>query len=150
MSMWQVKVKEFKTQLSRFGTISPVWIHIWWWNDAQSLMLLRRGALLFCKVIREISRSHGTKKLPILTWIEHSRSVTPDLIKRWIWNVAQSLKKHRKGVRLFFKVICHIARSHWTKKSTILTRIEHFRTVTPVLIKQWFKMMHKAWCRVEE
>ena len=55
----KVKVTEVKTQLSCFRTVTPVWIHIWWWNDAQSLMLLRSGALLFFKVIRQISRSHG-------------------------------------------------------------------------------------------
>ena len=49
------------TQLNRFRTVTPVWIHIWWWNDAYSLMLLRRGALLFFKVIRQISRSHDAK-----------------------------------------------------------------------------------------
>ena len=58
----KVKVTEVTTQLSRFRTVTPVWIHIWWWNDAYSLMMLRRGALLFLKVIRQISRSHGSKK----------------------------------------------------------------------------------------
>ena len=62
----KVKVTEVTTQLSRFRTVTPVWIHIWWWNDIYSLMLLRRGALLFFKVIRQISRSHGAKN-------------------RWIW-----------------------------------------------------------------
>ena len=57
----KVKVTEVTTQLNRFRTVTPAWIHIWWWNDAYSLMLLRRGALLFFKVIRQISRSHGTK-----------------------------------------------------------------------------------------
>ena len=57
----KVKVTEVTTQLNRFRTVTPVWIHIWWWNDAYSLMLLRRGALLFSKVIRQISRSHGSK-----------------------------------------------------------------------------------------
>ena len=57
----KVKVTEVTTQLSRFRTVTPVWIHICWWNDIYSLMLLRRGALLFCKVIRQISRSHGSK-----------------------------------------------------------------------------------------
>ena len=57
----KVKVTEVTTQLNRFRTVTPVWIHIWWWNDAYSLMLLRRGALLFFKVIREISRSYGSK-----------------------------------------------------------------------------------------
>ena len=49
------------TQLNPFRTVTSVWIDICWWNDAYSLMLLRRGALLFFKVIREISRSHGSK-----------------------------------------------------------------------------------------
>ena len=62
----KVKVTEVKTQLNRFRTVTPVWIHIWRWNDAHSLMLLRRGALLFFKVIRQISRSHGSNN-------------------RWIW-----------------------------------------------------------------
>ena len=57
----KVKVTEVTTQLNRFRTVTPVWIHIWWWNDAYSLMLLRRGALLFFKVIHQISRSHGSK-----------------------------------------------------------------------------------------
>ena len=62
----KVKVTEVTTQLNRFRTVTPVWIHIWWWNDAYSLMLLGRGALLFFKVIRQISRSHGSKNRPIL------------------------------------------------------------------------------------
>ena len=57
----KVKVTEVTTQLNRFRTVTPVWIHIWWWNYTYSLMLLRRGALLFFKVIRQISRSHGAK-----------------------------------------------------------------------------------------
>ena len=57
----KVKVTEVTTQLNRFRTVTPVWIHIWWWNDAYSLTMLRRGALLFLKVIRQISRSHGSK-----------------------------------------------------------------------------------------
>ena len=62
----KVKVTEVTTQLYRFRTVTPVWIHVWWWNDAYSLIMLRRGALLFFKVIRQISRSHGSKN-------------------RWIW-----------------------------------------------------------------
>ena len=54
----KVKDTKVKTQLNRFRTVTPVWIHIWWWNDAQSLMLLRRGVLLFLKVISQ-TRSHG-------------------------------------------------------------------------------------------
>ena len=70
-SMQKVKVRgqrsrsEVTTQLNRFRTVTPVWILIWWWNDAYSLMLLRRGALLFFKVIRQISMSHGSKNRQI-------------------------------------------------------------------------------------
>ena len=58
----KVTVTEAKTQFSRFRTVTSVWIHIWWRNDAQSLMLLRRGILLFFKVFHQISRSHSFKK----------------------------------------------------------------------------------------
>ena len=54
------------TRIERFRTVTLVWIHRWLWNDAQSLKQHRRGALLFFKVIRWISRSHGT-------------------INRWFW-----------------------------------------------------------------
>ena len=57
----KVKVTEVTTQLNRFRTVTRVWIHIWWWDDAYSLIMLSRGALLFFKVIRQISRSHGSK-----------------------------------------------------------------------------------------
>ena len=57
----KVKVREVNTQLSRFRTLTPVWIHIWQWNHAHSWKQHRRGALLFFKVIRQISRSHGSK-----------------------------------------------------------------------------------------
>ena len=57
----KVKVTEVTTKLNRFRTVTPVWIHIWWWNAAYSLIMLRRGALLFFKIIRQISRSHGSK-----------------------------------------------------------------------------------------
>ena len=61
----KVKVTEVTTQLHRFRTVTPVWIHVWWWDDAYSLIILRRGALLFFKVIRQISRSHGSKNCRI-------------------------------------------------------------------------------------
>ena len=57
----KVKVTEVKTQLNHSRTVTPVWIHIWWWNYAHGLTLLRRGAVLFFKVIHQISRSHGSK-----------------------------------------------------------------------------------------
>ena len=49
------------TRIVCFRTVTPVLIQLWLWNDAQSLTWYRRGALLFFKVIYQISRSHGTK-----------------------------------------------------------------------------------------
>ena len=57
----KVKVTEVMTPFSRFQTVTPVWIHILRWKDAYSLLLLRRSALLFFKVIHQISMAHGSK-----------------------------------------------------------------------------------------
>ena len=65
------------TQFSRFRTITPVWIHIWWWNDAQSLMLLRRGALYFSRS-SVIFQGHTTKEKTLFwTQIGIFRTVNP-------------------------------------------------------------------------
>ena len=61
----KVKVTEVTSQLSRYRTVTPVSIHIWWWNDIYCLMLYRRGALLFLKVIHQSSRSHNAKNCRI-------------------------------------------------------------------------------------
>ena len=50
----KVKVTEVTTQLNRFRTVTPVWIHIWWWNDAYNLIMLRRGALWFLAVTKQL------------------------------------------------------------------------------------------------
>ena len=49
------------TRIERFRTVTLVWIHRWLWNDAQSSKKYREGALLFLKVIHQISRSHCSK-----------------------------------------------------------------------------------------
>ena len=55
------------------------------------------------------------KKLPILTWIEYYRIVTPVWIHWWLWNNAQSLMWPRRGALLFFEVIHLISRSYRMK-----------------------------------
>ena len=87
----KVKVTEVKTQFRCFWTVTPVGIHIWQQNDAQSLMWLRSGALLFFMVILQISRSEG-KKSQLFTRIGRFQTVTPVYIHRWQWNDAQSLR----------------------------------------------------------
>ena len=57
----KVKVTEVTIQLYRYRTLTPVWTHVWWWNDAYSLIMPGKGALLFFKDICQNSRSHGSK-----------------------------------------------------------------------------------------
>ena len=58
------------TRIEHFWTVTPVWIHSWIWNDAQRLMLYRRGTLLFYKVINQISMWYGLKNW----WLEFNLS----------------------------------------------------------------------------
>ena len=82
----KVKVTEVNTQLNRFRTVTPVWIHIWWCYDAYSLMTLRRGALLFLKVIRQISRSLGSKSVefyPDWAFPDCNSSLNSPMATKW-------------------------------------------------------------------
>ena len=114
------------TQIWYFWTVNLVWIYWWLSNDAQSLKQNRRGALLFFKVIRQISRSHGTKNRLFLTPIERFRTVASDWIHRWIWNNTQSLMWCGRCALSFFEVIHQISRSHglknWWFRSNLITR----------------------------
>ena len=94
-------------------------------------MLYRRVALLFFEVIHQIWRSHGPKN----RWFESNFKQITRLVA-----VIKSLRFD------LFRIICQISRSHGTKKSPILTRIERFQTVTPVWIHWYgYEIMHKAW-----
>ena len=85
------KIADFDPNFAFPDSNSSLNFHPWLLNDAQSLTQYRRGSLLFSKAIHQISRSHGTKKSPILTLIENFRIVTQVWINRWLWNDAQSL-----------------------------------------------------------
>ena len=70
----------------RLWTITPVWIHIWRWNDAQNLMWHRRGTLLFFNVICEISRSQGTKIAnfdPNWVFSDCNSSLNSPMVMKW-------------------------------------------------------------------
>ena len=112
-SKFKVKVTKIMTPFSRFRTVTAVWIHIWWWNDPSNFKVTQ------------------LKRSLILTQIGRFRTVTLVWIHRWLWNDVQSLKQHRRGALLFFKIIRQISRSHGT-------------------INRRFKIMHKAWCNLEQ
>ena len=138
-----------KPNLGISRLLTPVWVDIWWWYDAQSLMLLRRGVLLF---FRSSARFQGytAKKSSILTQIGQFRTVTPVWIHPWLWNDAQSLKQHRRGAILFFKVICHILRSNRTKTRRFCPNLGVSGLLLQLEYTNGFEMMHKAWSSIKD
>ena len=86
----KVKVTEVTTQLNRFRTVTPVWIHIWWWNDAHSLVLLRRGALLFFKVITALKLVEFD---PDWAFPDCNSSLNSPMAKKWCTKLEVALKR---------------------------------------------------------
>ena len=80
-------------QIGRFWTVATLWIHWRLWNDAKSLKQHRRSALLFSKVIYQISRSYGTKNHQFWSHFGRFQTANPPWIHWWLWNDTQSLKK---------------------------------------------------------
>ena len=110
-------------------TVTPVWIQIWWWNDAQSLMLLRRGALLFFKVICNISRSQEEKNR--LIW--PNLSVSGLKLKSKSTNGYGMMHKAWMGIEevpYWFSRSSVKFQGHRRRKIVNLTQFERFRTVT--------------------
>ena len=109
------------TRVQRFGTVTPVWIHRWIWNDAQSLTY-RRGTLLFFKVIHQISRSHGLKNwwfYPI--WVRllgRSQLSNPSDLHCFVTGSDNELTKSRAAWLMvpsqFTADMSHVFTQHWS------------------------------------
>ena len=134
----KVKVTEVTTQLNRIRTVTPVWIEIWWWNDAYSLMLLKRGALLFS---RSSVKFQGHTAIQIVEfdpdWAfpDCNSSLNTLIATTWCTKLEVALKRCLivfQGHPSNFKVTR-------LKKSWNLTQIGRFRNVNPVWIHQWLR-----------
>ena len=92
----KVKVTEVNSQLSRSRTATPVWIQISWWNDAQSLMLLRRIALLFFKSSVKF-QGHIALKIvefdPDWAFPDCNSSLNSPMATKWCTNLEAALKR---------------------------------------------------------
>ena len=93
---------------------------------------------------------HMALKIVELTQIERFRTITPVWIHQWLQNDAQSLKYHRRGALLFFKVICQISRSHGSKNRRIWPKLAVSGLWLKFEITDGYEMMHKAWSSIEE
>ena len=63
------------TQIGRFRTVTPVWIHRWLWNVAQILKQQRRDALFFFQGHPSNFKVTWDKTSPILTQIGRFRTI---------------------------------------------------------------------------
>ena len=97
--MSKVKVtgsKQILPQFGHFWTVIPVWIHRWLWNDTQSLQWHRRGALLFFKVIHQISRSHRAKNAdfdPNGAFLDCDSGLNLQMDMKWCTKLNVALKR---------------------------------------------------------
>ena len=153
MSMHKVKVrgqrsrsqksKQILPQFGLFRSVTPVWIHRWLPNDAQSLQWHRRG------VICQISRSHELK-WTILIQIEHFWTVTTVWIHWWLRNNAQTLKWYRRGALLLFSVICQISRSQGPKNWWFWPELSVSRLQLQFEFTDGYEIMPNAWSGIEK
>ena len=107
-----------------------------WCKKLKSLTYHRRGALLFLKVICQISRSHGTNNRrfgPNWAFPDCNSRLNSLMALKWCTKLEVAWKRcpnvfqgHPSNVKVT-----------QDRKSQILTRIEHFRTVIPVCIHRW-------------
>ena len=117
-----------------FQTVTPVWIHTWLLNDAQSLQEHIRGALLFFKVICQISRSQRKKN----HWLSTKLGISGLECLLKFRDCYEIMHKARSSIE---EMLYCLSRSSvkvvWDKKLLILTLIRHSQTLTPVWIYWW-------------
>ena len=143
----KVKFTGVKTQCSRFRNVTPVWIHMWQWNDAQRFMWLRRGALCFSWSSVKF-RGHTTIKIEFDPNCRLPEN--PVWIHQLSLNDAQSLKLHRRSALLFFKVIRQISWSYSTINRRFSPKLDVYGLLLHFEFTDGYKRMHKAWNTLEE
>ena len=90
-------------------------------------------------------RWHGlVKQIIDFDQIGRFRTVTPVWIHHWLRNDTQSLKQHRRGALLIFKVIHQISGSHGTNNRRFLPELSVSRLKLKFEFTHCFEMMQKA------
>ena len=98
----RLKKSSILTQIGHFRTVTPVWIHQWLWNVAQSLKQHRRDAL------RSSIKFQG-----------HTVQNVIDFDPNWAFPDYRPVAAFKSLRFALFKIIRKIWRSHGTKKSSI-------------------------------
>ena len=107
-------------------------------NDTQSFKRYTRGAILFFKVIRQISRSHRATICNIFypNWV--FPDCTSGLNSLMVTNDAQSFKGHTRGA-IFFQGHLSNFKVTRAKEAAIWLWFERFQKTTPIWIHGWLK-----------
>ena len=93
------------TQLNPFRIVTPVWIVIWWWNDAYSLP--------YCFLMSSVKfQGHTALKIveldPDWAFPDCNSSLNSPMATKWCTKLEVALKR----CPIVFKVIRQISRSH--------------------------------------
>ena len=130
------KVTEVTPQLNRFPTVTPVWIHIWWWNIAW--WCLEEVPYCFSRSSVKF-QGHTALKIvefdPDWAFPDCNSNLNSPMATKWCPKLEVALKRCPvvfQGHPSNFKVTQLL-------KSSNLTQIGRFRTVTQVWIHQWLR-----------
>ena len=121
------------TRIERFRTVTPVWIHWWLWNDAESLKQHRRCPYCFSRSCVKFQGHTGQKITDFdLNWAfpDCNSILNPPMAFKWCTKLNIAYKRCPivfQGHPSNFKVTRD-------EKMQIFTRIKRFRTVSLVAI----------------
>ena len=129
----KVKVTEVTTQLNRFRTVTPVWIHQYctkaWSGIEEVPYCFSRSSVTF--------QGHTALKSvefdPDRAFPDYNSSLNSPMAIKWY----TKLEIAQKRCPIVFESHPSNFKVTRLKKSSILTQIRRFRTVTPVWIHQW-------------
>ena len=127
----KVRITKVKTQFSRLQSVTPIWIYIWWWNEAQSLLFMR-GTLLCLRPSVKFE-AHMAKNRLFWAFPDCNSSLNSPMVTEW----CTKLDAIWKRCPIIFQGNPSNFRVTRYNKITVLTGIESFRTVTPVCIQRW-------------
>ena len=136
------------TQIRRFRTVTPVWIHQWLRNDAKFEATKKRCPIVFeghlsnLKVIR-------LQKSSILTQIRRFRTVTPVWIHQWLRNDAK-FEATKKRCPIVFEG--HLSNLKVTRLKKIVDFDPNLGSsdCNSSLFTNGYQMIHKAWSNIEK
>ena len=118
------------TRIKCFRTVTPVWIHWWLWNDAQSFKQHRRGALLFLAATKQLFEWFSPSVCPSVC-PSHLFDYVPIIVSSWNFQKLLPMTE----VILMQKVTGHRSK---VKVTGVITPLNRFRTVTPLWIHIWW------------